>query len=162
MCKFWFPKVLGESPALVARPGATYYAFEDAKNDNCLNQFIRTVILGWLANIDFAPCTSKATVTNYMGKYCSKAKTKTDAYEKLGTELVPKVSAARLLVSFAAKVMNRLIGECEGSAQEVCHLLLHAPLSEYTRVVQNVDCRHPNQHVCSVFISDELHESMTI
>ena len=35
------------------------------------------------------------------------------------------------------------------------------PLSECTRVVQNVDCRPPNQHVHSVFIGNELHESMT-
>jgi ATP-dependent DNA helicase PIF1 len=58
--------------------------------------------------------------------------------------------------------MNRLIGERDWSAQEVCHILLHAPLFECTRVVQNVDCRPPNQHVSSIFIGDELHESTTV
>jgi hypothetical protein len=162
ICRFWFPKPLRDTPALVGRPGGTYYVFEGSRNDERLNQFNRTVILGWLANIDFAPCTSEAAVTNYMGKYCTKAETKTDAYKNLGLEVVPKVSASRPLTSFAAKIMNRLIGERDWSAQEVCHILLRIPLYECSRVVQNVDCRTPDQHVRSLFVGDELQESMTV
>jgi ATP-dependent DNA helicase PIF1 len=66
MCRFWFPKALRHSPALVGRPGTTYYAFEGARNDDRLNQFNRIVILGWLANIDFVPCTSESAVIHYM------------------------------------------------------------------------------------------------
>jgi hypothetical protein len=50
------------------------------------------------------------------------------------------------MLSFVSKMMNRLIGERDYSAQEVCHLLLGLPLQEDSRVVRSVDCRLPERH----------------
>jgi hypothetical protein len=43
------------------------------------------------------------------------------------------------MVSFVSKMMNRLVGERDYSAQGVCHLLLGLLLQEDSRVVRSVD-----------------------
>jgi hypothetical protein len=49
------------------------------------------------------------------------------------------------MLSFVSKILNKLIGERDYSAQEVCHVLLGLPLQEDSRVVVMVDCRPPDQ-----------------
>ena len=48
-------------------------------------------------------------------------------------------------LSFATKLINRLIGERDWSAQEVCHLLLEIPLTRSSRQVITFDCRPEEQ-----------------
>jgi hypothetical protein len=41
--------------------------------------------------------------------------------------------------SFATKLMNSLVGKRDYSAQEVCYLLMGAPLTHCSRIFVNVD-----------------------
>jgi ATP-dependent DNA helicase PIF1 len=45
------------------------------------------------------------------------------------------------LLSFASKILNKLIGERDWSAQEVCHILLQLPVQDSSRMLVSLDCR---------------------
>ncbi|KAK0655303.1 hypothetical protein B0T16DRAFT_304942, partial [Cercophora newfieldiana] len=66
---------------------------------------------GWLANTDISPCTSIQAVLQYITKYCSKAEQKSQSYKDMAKEILPKVTNRSPMVSFVAKVMNKLISE---------------------------------------------------
>ena len=44
-------------------------------------------------------------------------------------------------MSFVSKMLNKLIGERDWSAQEVSHLLLQLPVQDSSRGVVSLDCR---------------------
>jgi hypothetical protein len=49
--------------------------------------------------------------------------------------VLPHVSDRNPVPSFVSKVINKLIGERDYSAQEICHVLLGPPIQEDSRVV---------------------------
>ena len=94
-------------------------------------------------------------VINYAAKYCSKSESQTSTYAEIAKAILPHGS----MLSFVSKMMNRLIGERDYSAQEVCHLLLGLPLQEDSHknillVVRSVDCRLPEKHNHSLEFSE--------
>ena len=111
------------------------------KHDGSMNHYVRAVTLGWLANTDESPCTSKDAVINYIGKYASKSEKKTAAYVDLMKQVLPRVTSNRPVVSAAAKLMNKVIAERDWSSQEVVQILLGIPLVSCSRTIINVDCR---------------------
>ncbi|EKG09312.1 hypothetical protein MPH_13668 [Macrophomina phaseolina MS6] len=115
--------------------------YDGPRNDQWLNNFNGVISLGWLANTDVSPCTGSQAVLNYIAKYCSKAETKSASYKDILAKVLPQVSTQYPLLSLVSKVMNRLLGERDWSAQEVSHLLLNLPLQQGSRNVLNVDCR---------------------
>jgi hypothetical protein len=92
------------------------------------------------------PCTSAAPVTKYIVKYGVKPETKSASYGEVATRVIPFVNKTRPYQSMVTKLMNKLIGERDYSAQEVMHLLLNLELSQGSRAFISVDLRHPNQH----------------
>ncbi|RYC77871.1 hypothetical protein BFJ63_vAg19255, partial [Fusarium oxysporum f. sp. narcissi] len=66
---------------------------------------------------------------------------RTDSYAGLGRQILPYVSHQNPLLSFASRLMNKLLGERDFSGQEICHILLNCELQEGTRVIRAVDCR---------------------
>ncbi|KAG6978200.1 hypothetical protein FocnCong_v021394 [Fusarium oxysporum f. sp. conglutinans] len=66
---------------------------------------------------------------------------RTDSYASLGRQILPYVSHHNPLLSFASRLMNKLLAERDFSGQEICHVLLNCELQEGTRVVRAVDCR---------------------
>jgi Helitron helicase-like domain at N-terminus/Domain of unknown function (DUF6570)/PIF1-like helicase/DNA helicase Pif1, 2B domain len=140
-CRFFFPRASRARAELVQRPTAKWFSFEAQRNDEWLNQFSPILTFAWMANTDISPCTSPEAVVAYAGKYCTKAEQKTKSYAELVQEVAPKTAHASYLLSFVAKVMNKLVAERDYSAQEVCHILLGLPLQEHSRVVRLVDCR---------------------
>ena len=145
-CRFLFPRPLREDAEMIKRSGKTWWTFEAARNDSQMNQFSRLASLCWLANTDFSPCTGIEAVINYAAKYCSKSESQTSTYAEISKAILPHVSDRNPMLSFVSKMMNRLIGERDYSAQEVCHLLLGLPLQEDSRIVRSVDCRLPERH----------------
>jgi ATP-dependent DNA helicase PIF1 len=135
VCRFYFPRRHHEEAYVTRDMNPAYWMFDGARNDSHLNGYNRTITLGWLANTDIKPCISIDAVLNYVAKYCSKAETKSKSYQELASELLPRISNRDPLVSFASKLMNKLISERDWSVQEICHLLMHLPLQEGTRVV---------------------------
>jgi hypothetical protein len=67
---------------------------------------------------------------NYIAKCCTKEEKKTVTYADLVKEVLPRLNCAKPLLSLVSKTMNKLIGERDWSAQEVCHLLLNIPLQQ--------------------------------
>ena len=97
--------------------------------------------MAWLANHDFSPCTSVHAVINYAAKYCSKAEKKTASYSELAQQVAGNIASTNSFQSFIAKMLNKLVGERDFFAQEVCHLLLGLPLQVGSGTIETVDCR---------------------
>ncbi|EED12031.1 hypothetical protein TSTA_001030 [Talaromyces stipitatus ATCC 10500] len=69
----------------------------------------------------------------YIAKYVSKAETKSDSYKDMMKSLLPTLNQKNPFLSIVMKMINRLIGEHDWSAQEVLHLLLNIPLQIASR-----------------------------
>jgi len=119
----------------------SHWTFCSARNDSLLNNYNSGVTLGWLANTDVSPSTSIHAIVNYVSKYCSKAETKSVPYKELLGAVIPLANSPYAFASIVNKFLNKLVGERDWSAQEVCHLLLGLPLSTGSRTVITLDCR---------------------
>ena len=159
-CRFHFPKKLRSEPELIVREGRKAWVFEPERNDTHLNQYNPLVSLCWLANTDFSPCCDPQAVANYAGKYCTKAEEKSATYAEISRMVLPHVSDRNPVLSFVSKVINKLIGERDYSAQEICHVLLGLPIQEDSRVVITVDCRPKEFQGRSIDVgAEELEEN---
>jgi len=54
---------------------------EYTRNDELLNSYNATFILGWRANIDFRPVINKEAVIAYVAKYASKGESSSSSYQ---------------------------------------------------------------------------------
>jgi ATP-dependent DNA helicase PIF1 len=120
--------------------------FFPERNDQYLNKNNRLTTMAWQANTDVSPCTSIAAVIEYIVKYAVKPEKASLSFCEMAEKIIPFVNNARPYQSMVTKLMNRLIGERDYSAQEVCHMLLNLKLSQSTRKFVTVDLRHPDQH----------------
>ncbi|KPM39851.1 hypothetical protein AK830_g6688 [Neonectria ditissima] len=154
VCRFNFPRELHDEAYVTTRLNPQYLIFNSARNDTSLNNYNRTLSVGWLANHDISPCTSVHAVVNYIAKYCSKAEHQTQSYRDIAREVLPHVNHERGITGFVAKFMNKLAAERDWSAMEVNHLLLNLPLQKGSRTVRSVDCRTPDRH----FHADAINE----
>ena len=109
------------------RVGNPYWNFDGKRNDAYMNNYIPTTSF-WLANSDIQPCTSAHAVVSYIAKYATKGEVDTQSYKDMAKAIVPWVHDKHPLLSYNGKMMNRLIGERDWSAQEVCHILFERPL----------------------------------
>ncbi|KAF5128325.1 hypothetical protein E5D57_009261 [Metarhizium anisopliae] len=100
--------------------------------------------LGWLANTDLQPAVTYKGLILYVAKYVSKPEIKSASYQELQEQILPYVSDCRPIASFAARLLNKLIGERDWSAQEISHILLKIPQQKSTRQCVVLDCR-PDQ-----------------
>jgi hypothetical protein len=97
--------------------------------------------MGWMANTDIQPPTSLFAVLTYVAKYVSKPEIKSKSYKDLQGMILPYTNERVPLLSFVSKMLNKLIGERDWSAQEVSHNLLQLPVQESSRSVVTLDCR---------------------
>lgn len=96
--------------------------------------------MAWRANTDFAPCTNEHGVSDYLGKYAAKAEPSSEPFKEMFAKLLPFVSRNNSHHS-VSKCVNRVVGERDWSAQEVCHVLLGRPLVDMTRQIVTLDYR---------------------
>ena len=94
-----------------------------------------------MANTDIQPPTSLRAVLSYIGKYVSKPEKSSTSYTELQAQVLPYINDRAPLLSFVSKMLNKLIGERDWSAQEVSHILLQLPVQKSSRMVVNLDCR---------------------
>ena len=104
VCRFHYPRAHHDSLLVSQHLSRQYLMFDGSRNDAFLNHYSRLMALGWLANHDIAPCTSKQAVINYIGKYVTKAEVKSESYKETARALLPRVDeqqgfAILLLVS---------------------------------------------------------------
>jgi ATP-dependent DNA helicase PIF1 len=97
--------------------------------------------MGWMANTNIQPLTSLAAVLSYIGKYVSKPEKSSISYTELQVQVLPYINDRAPLLSFVSKLLNKLIGERDWSAQEVSHILLRLPVQHCSREVVLFDCR---------------------
>jgi len=142
-CRFYFPHRQRESAVIVKgeEGNPRFYKFLGRRNDETLNQYNPLITMSWLANTDITCCTGSKAVLNYLGKYVTKPEKKTASYQDLVREILQTVDSRHPLGSVIRKLLNRLIGERDWSAQEINHILLDLPMVETTRVIIPVDLR---------------------
>jgi ATP-dependent DNA helicase PIF1 len=106
-----------------------------------MNQCSTPITMGWMANTDIQPPTSLFAVLAYVAKYVSKPETKSRSYTDLQAQILPYTNDRAPLLSFVSKMLNKLVGERDWSAQEVSHILLELPVQESSRAAITLDCR---------------------
>lgn len=148
MCRFFYPRNLHDEAVVTKdlNPNRkSQWDFFDAdRNDHRVNNYMPGVLLGWGANVDCTPCTSLDAVVNYIAKYVAKHETKTKPYDELANELVTQVSSEKFMVSFHAKLINKLFAERDWPAMEVAHNLLGYPLVETSHEIISVNMKPPS------------------
>ncbi|MGH7240097.1 MAG: hypothetical protein ACREHG_08535, partial [Candidatus Saccharimonadales bacterium] len=140
-CRFFFPRPLFNEPTVTKDINHKDWMFSPARNQATLNQCSPVITMGWMANTDIQPSTSLYAVLTYLGKYVSKPEKSSISYTELQAQVLPHVSSRAPLLSFASKMLNKLIAERDWSAQEVSHFLLNIPAQESSRQVITLDCR---------------------
>ena len=94
-----------------------------------------------MANTNIQPLTSLRAVLSYIGKYVSKPEKSSTSYTELQAQVLPYMNDRAPLLSFVSKILNKLIGERDWSAQEVSHILLQLPVQKSSRMLVGLDCR---------------------
>ena len=90
----------------------------------------------------------------YISKYVSKTEKSSTSYMQLKEQILPYTNTRLPLLSFASKLLNKLVSERDYSAQEVSHFLLGLPVSHYSRQVVTIDCRPESKRSYSVTVSN--------
>ena len=140
-CRFFFPRPLFPDPVVTQEINHKAWLFSPARNQANLNQCAPAVTMGWMANTDIQPPTSLNAVLSYIGKYVSKPEKSSTSYTELQAQILPYVNDRAPLLSFVSKMLNKLIGERDWSAQEVSHFLLQLPVQGSSRALVSLDCR---------------------
>jgi ATP-dependent DNA helicase PIF1 len=94
-----------------------------------------------MANTDIQPPTTLHAVLSYIGKYILKPERSSMSYTELQAQVLLYMNNQAPLLLFVSKMLNKLIGERDWSAQEVSHVLLQLPVQNSSRVVVGLDCR---------------------
>jgi hypothetical protein len=155
-CRFHYPRALTDVPIVTKAINNQSWLFSPARNQPNLNQCTPVITMGWMANTDIQPSTSLHAVLNYLGKYVSKAEKASTSYIELQAQILPYINSRSPLLSFASKLLNKLIAERDWSGQEVSHILLGLPLQEGSRSVINLDCRPEIQNDLIAVDGDDL------
>lgn len=129
--------------------------FAPARNQALLNQCSSVITMGWMANTDVQPCVTLQALLKYISKYVSKPEKKSLSYTELQAQILPYTNSRAPLLSFVSKMLNKLIGERDWSAQEVSHILLGLPLQESSRHVVTLDCRPEEVQNDAITVDDE-------
>ena len=140
-CRFFFPRPLFSEPIVSKDINHKSWVFSPARNQPTLNQCSPTITLGWMANTDIQPPTTLHAVLTYVSKYVSKPEKSSTSYTELQAQVLPYVNERAPLLSFTSKMLNKIIGERDWSAQEVSHILLQLPVHAASRGLVTLDCR---------------------
>lgn len=141
VCRFFFPRPLFPHATVTRDINHKDWLFSPARNQGTLNQCAPVITMGWMANTDIQPPTSLRAVLSYIGKYVSKPEKSSVSYAELQAQVLPSVNDQAPLLSFVSKMLNKLIGERDWSAQEVSHILLQLPVQKSSRMLASLDCR---------------------
>jgi len=155
-CRFFFPRPLFPVAVVTKEINNGAWLFSPRRNQATVNQCTSAVTMGWMANTDIQPLTSLHAVLSYIGKYVSKPEKSSVSYTELQAQILPCINDRAPLLSFVSKMLNKLIGERDWSAQEVSHILLHLPVQNASRMLVNLDCRLDEARGLIVLESGEL------
>jgi len=137
-CRFGFPKTCQDTTALLKEDGQNFPELHTRRNDEILNSYNPTFILGWRANVDFRPVINHDAVIAYVAKYASKSETSSSSYEdtlQLAIKNLQDSDAAGIAYQ---KMLSTFASERDISSQEVCHILLQRPLIMSSRMYRTL------------------------
>ncbi|KAF5133825.1 hypothetical protein E5D57_004452 [Metarhizium anisopliae] len=143
-CRFFFPRELQERALVTKSINKKSWMFGVERNMERLAQCSPVMALEWLDNTDLQPAVTYKGLILYVAKYVSKPEIRSASYQELQEQVLPYVSDRRPIASLAARLLNKLIGERDWSAQEISHILLKIPQQKSTRQCMVLDCR-PDQ-----------------
>src|SRR5208282_6575643 len=103
-----------------------------------MNQFNRLISICWLANTDISPYTGIEAIINYAVKYYSKIEVQINTYGQITKSILPYISDRNLILSFVSKIINKLIGERDYSAQEIYYIFLKLSLYKDSCIILSV------------------------
>jgi ATP-dependent DNA helicase PIF1 len=129
-CRFYFPDEHWDEAEIKQHPERSWLQYYPPRNDGWVNKYNRLLSLAWQANTDVSPCTSMTAVIEYIVKYAGKVEKVSMSYKQLAGLILPYTNENRPFQSLITKLMNKLVGERDYSAQEVCHMLLNRPLCD--------------------------------
>lgn len=141
-CTVGTPLPLNDSASVARGHSSGRMEFVPRRNNPQMRTYNRLCTMSWLAGQDIQPVTSNFAVVAYITKYITKDKLqRTTLKTMLDTVLasVPDdasrttITQSRLVVSFFAKLCNRLVGSRIWSASEVTQNLLKLPYMETSR-----------------------------
>ncbi|KID80837.1 ATP-dependent DNA helicase PIF1 [Metarhizium guizhouense ARSEF 977] len=117
-CRFFFPRELQERALVTKSINKKSWMFGVERNVERLAQCSPVMALGWLANTDLQPAVTYKGLILYVAKYVSKPEIRSASYQELQEQILPYVSDRRPIASFAARLLNKLIGECDGTKRD--------------------------------------------
>ncbi|KID59396.1 ATP-dependent DNA helicase PIF1, partial [Metarhizium hybridum] len=127
-CRFFFPRELQERALVTKSINKKSWMFGVERNVERLAQCSPVMALGWLANTDLQPAVTYKGLILYVAK----------------SRFCHMLVIRRPIASLAARLLNKLIGERDWSAQEISHILLKIPQQKSTSQCMVLDCR-PDQ-----------------
>src|ERR1700691_2030466 len=138
-CHFEYSKALRENSELAKDPGRDFAELNTRRNDELLNSYNPTFILGWRANIDFRPVINKEAVIAYVAKYASKGETASSSYEDTLQKAIKHLQSTDRAGVAYQKMLSAFAAERDISSQETCHILHSLPLIRSSRKCQHLD-----------------------
>jgi ATP-dependent DNA helicase PIF1 len=154
-CRFFFPRPLAAEPSVTKEISRKDWMFAPARNQELMNQCMPVITMGWMANTDVQPSVTLHGVLQYLSKYASKPEKSSVSYTELQAQVLPYTNSRAPLLSFVSRLLNKLIGERDWSAQEVSHILLGLPMSDASRQVVTLDCRREEGPNDLITVGDE-------
>jgi hypothetical protein len=127
-CRFGYPKALRENSELAKDPGRDFAELNTHRNDELLNSYNPTFILGWRANIDFRPVINREAVIAYVAKYASKGETSSSSYQDSLLKAIRHLQNSDAAGGAYWKMLSSFAAERDISSQETCHILHDLPL----------------------------------
>ena len=137
-CRFGYPKPLRETSELAKDPGRDFAELNTRRNDELLNSYNPTFILGWRANIDFRPVINREAVIAYVAKYASKAETSSSSYQDSLQKAIRHLKNSDAAGVAYQKMLSSFVAERDISSQETCHILHNLPLVRTSRQYRNL------------------------
>ena len=93
------------------------------RNDEILNSYNSTFILGWRANIDFRPVVNRDAVIAYVAKYASKGESTSSSYQDTLQKAITCLQDSDAAGVAYQKMLSSFAAERDISSQEACHIL---------------------------------------
>ena len=108
------------------------------RNDELLNSYNATFILGWRANIDFRPVINREAVIAYVAKYASKGESSSSSYQDTLQKAISRLQNSDAAGVAYQKMLSSFAAERDISSQETCHILHGLPLVKSSRLYRNI------------------------
>src|SRR5882762_2734893 len=137
-CRFGYPKACRDFSELSKDANRDFVELNTRRNDELLNSYNATFILGWRANIDFRPVINKEAVIAYVAKYASKGESSSSSYQDTLQKAISHLRNSDAAGVAYQKMLSSFAAECDISSQETCHIFHGLPLVKSSHLYRNI------------------------